>query len=109
MFSVSQAKKVLNAPHGDPAMVQWLQYWVENFVRGHSYPPQLLSGSFGELLPSYFGTEKAESVLAGLRSEYHRTVPTNGTPLADDGLEWLPHLIRSDMAAVSLLPPQYLD
>jgi len=109
VISVTAAKKILNATRSDPMMAQWVERWIDDWVRGNSYPPQLRSGDFYSLLPAYFSPEQVVDVLTKIRIEYHRAFPLVETRVADDDMAWLPPLIRADAMAVSLLPREYLD
>ena len=90
-------------------MAQWVERWIDAWVRGNSYPPQLRSGDFYSLLPTYFDSTKVLEVLNEIRVAYHRAFPLFETRQADDDLAWLPPLLRADAMAVSSLPLGYLD
>jgi len=109
VISTAAAKKILNATQANPLMAQWVERWIDDFVRGNSYPPQLRSGDFYSLLPTYFSPEQVLETLQKIRTEYHRAFPMVETRLADDDLAWLPPLIRADAMAASILPIGYLD
>lgn len=109
VISVATSKKVLNATRGDPLMAQWVERWIDDWVRGNSYPPQLRSNDFYSLLEKYFDPSKVLEVLEQIRIAYHRAFPTTDTRPEDDDLEWLPSLLRGDAVVVSSLLPRYLD
>jgi len=90
-------------------MTGWVERWIDDWVRGNSYPPQLRSNDFYSLLEKFFDPSMVLKVLERIRIEYHRAFPLVETRLADDDLAWLPPLMRADAVAVSFLPPQYLD
>ena len=106
---MTAAKKILNATRSDPMMAQWVERWIDDFVRGNSYPPQLRSADFYSLLSTYFSPEQVLGILEKIRTDYHRAFPLVETRQADDDLAWLPPLMRADAVAVSLLPKGYLD
>ena len=108
-ISMTAAKKILNATRSDPMMAQWVERWIDDFVRGNSYPPQLRSADFYSLLSTYFSPEQVLGILEKIRTDYHRAFPLVETRQADDDLAWLPPLMRADAVAVSLLPKGYLD
>jgi len=90
-------------------MAGWVERWIDDWVRGNSYPPQLRSNDFYSLLEKFFDGPKVLEVLEKIRVEYHRAFPTIDTRPADDDLAWLPPLLKADALAVSFLPPQFLD
>jgi hypothetical protein len=109
VISPSHAKKILNSAIADLPICEWVERWIDNFVRGNCYPPQLRSDDFYPLLPTYFDQQRVLEVLEQIRTDFHRAFPLIDTRPADDDLAWLPPLLRADALAVSLLPPQYLD
>jgi hypothetical protein len=109
VISVPSAKKILNATRGDPLMAEWVERWIDDWVRGNSYPPQLRSNDFYSLLATYFDAQKVLAVLEQIRVDYHRAFPTTDTRPEDDDLAWLPPLLKADAMVASSLPPQYLD
>jgi hypothetical protein len=90
-------------------MTGWVERWIDDWVRGNSYPPQLRSNDFYSLLEKFFDPSMVLKVLERIRIEYHRAFPLVETRQADDDLAWLPPLMRADAVAVSFLPLGYLD
>lgn len=109
VISTAAAKKILNATQSNPMMAQWVERWIDDWVRGNSYPPQLRSADFYSLLATYFSPEQVLETLEKIRTEYHRAFPPFETRLADDDLAWLGPVLKADAVAVSLLPTGYLD
>jgi hypothetical protein len=109
VISAAQAKKILNSTRSDPMIAQWVERWIDDLVRGYSYPPQLRSGDFYSLLPTYFDQNKVLSILEQIRIDFHNAHPTIDTRPKDDDLAWLPPLLRADAIAMSIMPPGYLD
>lgn len=58
-LSTGAAKKIIGGKiFIDPHAAQWLQSWIENFVRSRSLPPQLCSPEFlGLLMQLYPGAQ----------------------------------------------------
>ena len=90
-------------------MAQWVERWIDAWVRGNSYPPQRRSGDFYSLLPTYFDPTKVLEVLNEIRIAYHHAFPLFETRQEDDDLAWLPPLLRADAVVASSLPLGYLD
>jgi hypothetical protein len=99
------AKRVVGAG-GVPA-AQWLERWIEQFVRENSLPPQLLSDDFPNQLTHLLAPKDALDVLSRVRADYARAFPLTAKPEKED-LDWLGAVIAMDASEVSSLPPQYL-
>jgi hypothetical protein len=109
VIPASQAKKILNATLVDQPVCEWVERWIDDFIRGNCYPPQLKSADFYSLLPTYFAEAKVLEVLTKIRGDFGNAFPLLNRREADDDLAWLPPLLKSDVLAVSFLPPQYLN
>jgi hypothetical protein len=108
VISASHAKKILNSVLADSPICEWVERWIDDFVRGHSYPPQLRSDEFYALLPTYFDPTKVLEVLEKIRVDFHQAFPLLDSRPAVDDFVWLPMLLQSDTEVVSFLPSQYL-
>jgi len=109
VISTAAAKKILDTSQANPLMAQWAERWIDDWVRGNSYPPQLRSADFYSLLPTYFSPEQVLEILQKIRIDYSRQFPSVETPLKDDDLAWLGPVLKADAAVVSLLPTGYLE
>ena len=90
-------------------MAQWVERWIDDFVRGNSYPPQLRSADFYSLLATYFSPEQVLETLEKIRTDYNRSFPTMEIRVEFDDLAWLPPLLKADAIAMSMMPMGYLD
>ena len=109
VISTTAAKKILNATQSNPMMAQWVERWIDDFVRGNSYPPQLRSADFYSLLATYFSPEQVLETLEKIRTDYNRSFPTMEIRVEFDDLAWLPPLLKADAIAMSMMPMGYLD
>ena len=87
-------------------MAEWVERWIDEWVRGNSYPPQLRSNDFYSLLEKYFGSARVLDVLEQIRQSYRHSFLRDQEV---DDLAWLPQLLRADAEVVSFLPLQYLN
>jgi hypothetical protein len=101
----STAKKTLGV--GGVPVAQWLERWIEQFVRESSLPPQLLSNDFLNQLTRLLAPKDALNVLERIRSDYLLAFPQTSKAEKED-LDWLGPVIRMDATVVSSLPSQYL-
>ena len=73
-ISKSTVRKITNQPVST-ASCEWMERWLEDFVRSHSYPPQLISDDFYSRLTTYFPVAVATTILEKLKRDYELAFP----------------------------------
>jgi hypothetical protein len=106
-LSKGSVKRIVRVKQVDEAGCYWMENWIDQLIRGNSYPPQLKSGDFCSLLGRYFDAPTILSILEKARTDYRRAFPMADPE--DDDLSWLVTIIRSDPNALIDIPPNYLS
>jgi len=109
VLSKSSVKRIVLVKQVDEAGCYWMENWIEQLVRGHSYPPQLKSDDFYSLLGRYFDSTTILSVLERARADYRRAFPMADPEEEVDDLSWLVATLRSDPHAMIDIPTNYLS
>ena len=108
VLSKSSVKRIVLVKNVDEAGCYWMENWIDQLVRGYSYPPQLKSDDFYSLLGHYFDGATILSVLERARADYRRAFPLADPQEEVDDLSWLVATLRADPNALIDLPPNYL-
>lgn len=108
IISNASLKRICAVKNSDLSGCQWLERWLEQFVRENSYPPKLISDDFYSLLNHYFEPKIVVDILEKVRKDYRRAFPLSEPQEEVDTLEWLIDLLRKDPVVVAELPPDYL-
>jgi len=109
VLSKGSVKRIVLVKNVDESGCYWVENWIDQLVRGHSYPPQLKSDDFYSLLGRYFDGPTALSLLERVRADYRRAFPMADPQEEVDDLSWLRETLRADPNALVDLPPNYLD
>jgi hypothetical protein len=105
-LSKGSVKRIVRVKQVDEAGCYWMENWIDQLIRGNSYPPQLKSGDFCSLLGRYFDAPTILSILEKARTDYRRAFPMADPE--DDDLSWLVTILRSDPNALIDLPHNFL-
>lgn len=118
VLSKGSVKRIVLVKNVDEAGCYWMENWIDQLVRGYSYPPQLKSDDFYSLLGRYFDSSTILSVLERARTDYRRAFPMADPDVVREGcgdacvstddLSWLAATLRADPNALIDLPPNYL-
>lgn len=112
VLSKGSVKRIVLVKNVDEAGCYWMENWIDQLVRGYSYPPQLKSDDFYSLLGRYFDGATILSVLERARADYRRAFPMaegcGDACVSTDDLSWLAATLRADPNALIDLPPNYL-
>jgi hypothetical protein len=108
VLSKGSVKRIVLVKNVDEAGCYWMENWIDQLVRGYSYPPQLKSDDFYSLLGRYFDSATILSVLERARVDYRRAFPMADPQEEADDLSWLVGTLRADPNALIDLPPNYL-
>lgn len=108
VLSKGSVKRIVLVKNVDEAGCYWMENWIDQLVRGYSYPPQLKSDDFYSLLGRYFDGATILSVLERARADYRRAFPMADPQEETDDLSWLSATLRADPNALIDLPPNYL-
>jgi hypothetical protein len=108
VLSKASVKKIALVKNVDEAGCYWMENWIDQLVRGYSYPPQLKSDDFYSLLGRYFDGPTILSLLERARADYRRAFPMADPQEEVDDLSWLVATLRADPNALIDLPPNYL-
>lgn len=109
VLSKGSVKRIVLVKQVDEAGCYWMENWIEQLVRGYSYPPQLKSDDFYSLLGRYFDATTILSVLERARADYRRAFPMADPEEEVDDLSWLVATLRSDPNAMIDIPQNYLS
>lgn len=109
ILSKGSVKRIVLVKQVDEAGCYWMENWIDQLVRGHSYPPQLKSNDFYSLLGHYFDTTTIISILEKARADYRKAFPLADPKEEIDDLSWLVITLRSDPNALIDIPPNYLS
>lgn len=107
-LSKGSVKRIVLVKNVDEAGCYWVENWIDQLVRGSSYPPQLKSDDFYSLLGRYFDGPTVLGVLERVRGDYRRAFPLADPKTEVDDLSWLRDTLRADPNALIDLPPNYL-
>ena len=108
VLSKGSVKRIVLVKNVDEAGCYWMENWIDQLVRGYSYPPQLKSDDFYSLLGRYFDGPTILSLLERARADYRRAFPMADPQEEADDLSWLVATLRADPNALIDLPPNYL-
>jgi len=78
-ISQSTAKKVVGS--ASDGICGWLERYIDNLVRSNSFPPQLVSNNFLELLNQYFNQTTTLKIIEDLRTDFKRAFPLKSDSL----------------------------
>ena len=109
ILSKGSVKRIVHVKQVDQAGCYWMENWIDQLIRGNSYPPQLKSGDFSSLLGRYFDAPTALSILDKAKTEYRKAFPMADPESEEDDLSWLVTTLRSDPNAMIDIPPNYLS
>jgi hypothetical protein len=107
VISKASVKKIANVKSADNMNCQWLENWIDQFIRENCYPPQLKSDDFYSLLSRYFEGNKILKILEKVRYDYRRAFPLT-EDIVEDDLSWLPAILKADPKVLMELPKDYL-
>jgi hypothetical protein len=81
------AVKKITAQTVSQASCEWLERWLDQFVRENGFPPQLVSDDYYSLLTTYFPIATATQYVERIRTDYERAFPViHDVPFEMDSL-----------------------
>ena len=99
------AKAIVASKRMDDIGSQWVERWIEQFVRENSYPPQLVGNDFIGLLGKYLEPKRAIETLEKIRKEFARSFSWDD---GDADFEYLLRAIANDPVARDFIEKENL-
>ena len=100
--SASARRIVASASPLDPRAVNWVEQWIENYLRNNCLPLQFCSSDFDNQIMGFLPPLNAELCLKRIREEFKRLFST--TDSEPENMDFLVAVVNADTKSLLHTP-----